>query len=65
MPKRRVAGKSRPAYETRRGIPIFGGNDEDEAGRMGIGSDLMAGLGLGDPVIRLGVTGLFAAGPAV
>ncbi|WP_252733310.1 YcjX family protein [Paracoccus marinaquae] len=32
---------------------------------MGIGSDLMAGLGLGDPVIRLGVTGLSRAGKTV
>ncbi|MDP5307151.1 YcjX family protein [Paracoccus spongiarum] len=32
---------------------------------MGIGSDLMTGLGLGDPVIRLGVTGLSRAGKTV
>ena len=32
---------------------------------MGIGSDLMAGIGLGDPVIRLGVTGLSRAGKTV
>ena len=32
---------------------------------MGIGSGLMAGLGLGDPVIRLGVTGLSRAGKTV
>ncbi|MCF3973071.1 YcjX family protein [Paracoccus salsus] len=32
---------------------------------MGIGSDLMAGLGLGDPIIRLGVTGLSRAGKTV
>ncbi|MDB6176722.1 YcjX family protein [Paracoccus sp. Z330] len=32
---------------------------------MGIGNDLMQGLGLGDPVIRLGVTGLSRAGKTV
>ncbi|TRW95974.1 YcjX family protein [Paracoccus sp. M683] len=32
---------------------------------MGIGSDLMQGLGLSDPVIRLGVTGLSRAGKTV
>ena len=32
---------------------------------MGFGSDLMAGIGLGDPVIRLGVTGLSRAGKTV
>lgn len=32
---------------------------------MGFGSDLMQGLGLGDPVIRLGVTGLSRAGKTV
>lgn len=32
---------------------------------MGIGSDLMRGLGFGDPVIRLGVTGLSRAGKTV
>ena len=32
---------------------------------MGIGSDLMQGLGLADPVIRLGVTGLSRAGKTV
>ncbi len=32
---------------------------------MGIGSDLLAGIGLGDPVIRLGVTGLSRAGKTV
>lgn len=32
---------------------------------MGIGSDLMTGMGLGDPVIRLGVTGLSRAGKTV
>ena len=32
---------------------------------MGLGSDLMAGLGLSDPVIRLGVTGLSRAGKTV
>ena len=32
---------------------------------MGIGSTLMAGIGLGDPVIRLGVTGLSRAGKTV
>ncbi len=32
---------------------------------MGIGSDLLAGLGMGDPVIRLGVTGLSRAGKTV
>jgi predicted YcjX-like family ATPase len=32
---------------------------------MGIGSDLMQGLGLKDPVIRLGVTGLSRAGKTV
>lgn len=32
---------------------------------MGIGSELMRGLGLGDPVIRLGVTGLSRAGKTV
>ncbi|MBK4216298.1 YcjX family protein [Paracoccus caeni] len=32
---------------------------------MGIGSDLMQGIGLGDPVIRLGVTGLSRAGKTV
>ena len=32
---------------------------------MGIGSSIMAGIGLGDPVIRLGVTGLSRAGKTV
>ncbi|WP_207102064.1 YcjX family protein [Paracoccus shandongensis] len=32
---------------------------------MGIGSSMMAGIGLGDPVIRLGVTGLSRAGKTV
>ena len=32
---------------------------------MGIGSIVMAGIGLGDPVIRLGVTGLSRAGKTV
>lgn len=32
---------------------------------MGIGSAIMAGIGLGDPVIRLGVTGLSRAGKTV
>lgn len=32
---------------------------------MGIGSDLMRGFGFGDPVIRLGVTGLSRAGKTV
>ena len=32
---------------------------------MGIGSTVMAGIGLGDPVIRLGVTGLSRAGKTV
>lgn len=32
---------------------------------MGIGSKVMAGIGLGDPVIRLGVTGLSRAGKTV
>ena len=32
---------------------------------MGLGSDLMTGLGLGDPVLRLGVTGLSRAGKTV
>ncbi|WEF23869.1 YcjX family protein [Paracoccus sp. S3-43] len=32
---------------------------------MGIGSTLMTGIGLGDPVIRLGVTGLSRAGKTV
>ncbi|MFV0302361.1 MAG: YcjX family protein [Paracoccus sp. (in: a-proteobacteria)] len=32
---------------------------------MGLGSDLMQGLGLSDPVIRLGVTGLSRAGKTV
>ncbi|MCZ0960402.1 YcjX family protein [Paracoccus benzoatiresistens] len=32
---------------------------------MGIGSNLLAGIGLGDPVIRLGVTGLSRAGKTV
>lgn len=32
---------------------------------MGIGSDLMQGLGLADPVVRLGVTGLSRAGKTV
>ncbi|WP_295048956.1 YcjX family protein [uncultured Paracoccus sp.] len=32
---------------------------------MGIGSDLLTGIGLGDPVIRLGVTGLSRAGKTV
>lgn len=32
---------------------------------MGIGSNLLSGIGLGDPVIRLGVTGLSRAGKTV
>lgn len=32
---------------------------------MGIGSDVMEGLGLGDPVVRIGVTGLSRAGKTV
>lgn len=32
---------------------------------MGIGSDVIEGLGLGDPVLRLGVTGLSRAGKTV
>ena len=32
---------------------------------MGSGSIVMAGIGLGDPVIRLGVTGLSRAGKTV
>lgn len=35
------------------------------AGMMGLGSDIFRGLGLGDPVIRLGVTGLSRAGKTV